>query len=107
MLCICYRELYIINNWHLHMIHVLLQDTEQMAVYHHGNFVGLFEIGSTEMMRAVGIAYKKMESLVLLLPVVDMNIHYHRPARYDECLAIYTKLTTYSAVRLEFSYEVR
>jgi len=95
------------HTWHQHLIRVLYQDTDQMAVAHHGNYVGWFEIGRTEMMRAVGIAYKKMESLGLLLPVVDMNIHYHRPARYDECLAIYTKITTYSAVRLEFSYEVR
>lgn len=95
------------HTWHQHPIRVLYQDTDQMAVAHHGNYVGWFEIGRTEMMRDVGIAYKKMESLGLLLPVVDMNIQYRRPARYDESLIIFTKIATFSAVRLQFEYEIR
>lgn len=89
------------------MLRVHYQDTDQMGVVHHANYVSWFEIGRTEMMRDTGFAYSKIEELGLLLPVLDLNITYQKPAHYDDYLAIYTKVTTYSAVRLEFAYEVR
>lgn len=95
------------NQWHQHMLRVHYQDTDQMGVVHHANYVGWFEIGRTEMMRNTGIAYSEMEKLGLLLPVVDIDIQYRRPARYDESITIFTNIVSFSAVRLEFEYEVR
>lgn len=95
------------NTWHQHMLRVHYQDTDQMGVVHHANYVGWLEIGRTEMMRDAGIAYREMEELGLLLPVVDMSIQYRRPARYDETITVFTKMTNFSAVRLQFEYEVR
>src|SRR5690625_411602 len=48
-----------------------------------------------------------MEKLGLLLPVVNIDIQYRRPARYDEMISIFTNIISFSAVRLEFEYEVR
>lgn len=95
------------NQWHQHELRVHYQDTDQMGVVHHANYVGWFEIGRTEMMRSTGIAYSEMENLGLLLPVVSMDIQYRRPARYDETVSIFTNIINFSAVRLEFEYEVR
>ena len=95
------------NTWHQHILRVHYQDTDQMAVAHHANYVGWLEIGRTEMMRSAGIAYSDMEKLGLLLPVVDMSIQYRRPAHYDDSLVVFTRVASFSAVRLEFEYEVR
>lgn len=95
------------NQWHQHQLRVHYQDTDQMGVVHHANYVGWFEIGRTEMMRSVGIAYSDMEKSGLLLPVVNIDIQYRRPARYDEMVSIFTNIMSFSAVRLEFEYEVR
>lgn len=95
------------NQWHQHKIRVHYQDTDQMGVVHHANYVGWLEIGRTEMMRNAGIAYSDMEELGLLLPVVNIDIQYRRPARYDELISIFTNILSFSAVRLEFEYEVR
>lgn len=95
------------NRWHQHMLRVHYQDTDQMGVAHHANYVGWFEIGRTEMMRSVGVAYSKMESLGLLLPVVNIDIQYRSPAHYDETIVVFTKITSFSAVRLQFEYEIR
>src|SRR5690625_7767515 len=48
-----------------------------------------------------------MEKLGLLLPVVNIDIQYRRPARYDEMVSIFTNIISFSAVRLEFEYEIR
>lgn len=94
------------NQWHQHHLRVHYKETDQMGVVHHANYVSWFEIGRTEKMREIGIAYREMEELGLLLPVLDLDIKYHKPARYDNCVAIYTQLTDITPVRMQFDYEV-
>lgn len=93
--------------WHQENMRVQYKDTDQMGIVHHGNYIIWFEVGRTEWMRHYGIAYRKMEDSGLLLPVIDVNIHYEKSARFDDCIAIFTKIANYSPVRLEFAYEAR
>lgn len=93
--------------WDRHIKRVHYQETDQMGVVHHANYVNWFEIARTEWMRAKGIAYKEIEKLGLMLPVLEVNVKYHQSAFYDEQVAIYTKIQRMSPVRLVFYYEVR
>ncbi|MFC4024426.1 acyl-CoA thioesterase [Oceanobacillus longus] len=95
------------NTWHQQIMRVQYKDTDQMGVVHHANYVSLFEVGRTEWMRNAGFAYSKMESMGLLLPVVDLNLNYLKPGRYDDVIAIFTKVSQFSKVRLQFDYEAR
>lgn len=95
------------TKWHVHHKRVHYQETDQMGVVHHANYISWFEIGRTEAMRAAGIRYKDMEQLGLLLPVLDVEVKYHHPACYDDLVAIYTNLSYYTPVRMEFTYEIR
>lgn len=90
-----------------HTIRVPYKDTDQMGVVHHANYINWFEMARTEMMRHDGIAYKEMEQLGLLLPVLDIQVEYRSPAYYDDVVAIATKITSFSVARLQFSYEIR
>jgi acyl-CoA thioester hydrolase len=42
----------------------------------------------------------------VVLPVIEAQCHYRRPARYDEEMEIRTAARILSPVRVEFSYEV-
>lgn len=95
------------NLWHQHLLRVHYKATDQMGVVHHANYISWFEMGRTEMMRHLGIAYREMEELGLLLPVLDVKVKYHKPAHYDDCVAVYTTLEEFSPIRLTFNYEVR
>ncbi len=55
----------------------------------------------------MGIADSAMEKLGLLLPVFDLEVTYAKLARYDDCVGIYTMLTRFKAIRLEFEHKVR
>lgn len=81
-------------------------ETDQMGVVHHSNYVKWFERGRTELMRQVGISYRQMENMGLLLPVLKVDVNYHAPALYDDWVAIFTKVENYSPVRLEFAYKI-
>lgn len=95
------------NTWDQQILRVHYKDTDQMGVAHHANYISWFEVGRTEWMRNADIAYSEMESLGFLLPVVDMTVQYRKPAQYDDIIAVFTKITDVSAVRLRFNYEVR
>lgn len=93
--------------WHQHKMRVQYKDTDRMGVVHHGNYITWFEVGRTEWMRHYGMNYYKMEEQGLLLPVLHAEVDYKKSAHFDDCVVIYSKVATYSPVRLEFHYEAR
>ncbi|SDX19568.1 thioesterase family protein [Paenibacillus sp. CF384] len=93
--------------WHLHPLRVRYQETDQMGVVFHGNYVTWFEIGRTELVRALGMTYETVEKQGLLLPVVDLDCSYVSPARYDNNVIICTRLEQFSPIRVSFRSEIR
>jgi acyl-CoA thioester hydrolase len=58
-------------------------------------------------MRHYRMAYNVMEDSGLLLPVIDVNVNYKKSAKFDDCVAVFTSVASFSPVRLEFQYEAR
>lgn len=81
--------------------------TDQMGVVYYGNYLELFEIGRTELLRATGLTYRQMETDGFFLPVVHAAADYLAPARYDDELEICTWIGRLSRIRLDFRYEIR
>ena len=73
-------------------IRVRYADADPMNVVYYGNYAQYFEVGRVESLRALGISYKVIEDLGIMLPVVELNVKYLRPARYDDLLTITTQL---------------
>jgi acyl-CoA thioester hydrolase len=96
-----------IQGWTQHELRVRYQETDQMGVVYHTNYLNWFEIGRTEWIRAMGITYKELERRGLLLPLTDAEIKFSLPARYDDQVTIYTKMSEYSNVRVKFCSEIR
>ncbi|RJX41855.1 acyl-CoA thioesterase [Paenibacillus pinisoli] len=95
------------GTWRLYPIRVRYQETDQMGVVFHGNYVTWFEVGRTEWIRAAGYDYKTIESKGLLLPVVDLQCTYVAPARYDDLVVVCTRIAGSSPLRVEFQSQVR
>ena len=87
-------------------VRVRYGETDQMGVVYHGNYAQYFEIGRVEWLRNLGVSYKKMEEMGVMLPVVSLSMNYKKPARYDELLTVKTIFKSQSAVRIEFDYEI-
>jgi acyl-CoA thioester hydrolase len=86
---------------------VRYQETDGMGVVYHANYINWFEIGRTELIRDRGYPYRSIEERGLYLPVVDLECKFHRPARYDDLIAIYTRVAAYNALTLEFESQIR
>jgi acyl-CoA thioester hydrolase len=88
-------------------IRVIYGDTDQMGVVYYANYLRFFEIGRNEYLRAHGVRYRELEAQhQLFLPVVDAQVSYKNPARYDDLLTLETLVTRVGRASVRFEYRV-
>ena len=87
-------------------IRVRYSETDAMGFLHHSNYFSYFEIGRTELFRAQGGDYRKMEEDGLFFVVAKVSCRFHSPARYDDLLTLRTKLAKVSLAKLQHQYEL-
>jgi acyl-CoA thioester hydrolase len=87
-------------------IRVRYQEADPMGLLHHANYFAYFEIGRTELLRASGGNYRKMEEEGLLVVVVRAECRFHRPARYDDLLRLRTTVLRIGPAKIEHEYRL-
>lgn len=93
--------------YHEAKVRVRYAETDQMGVVYHGNYFVWFEVGRVELMRALGVEYKKMEKEDdCHIVVADAHCRYQHPARYDDELRVRTRITESKNRLLKFTYEL-
>ncbi|MFT9848309.1 acyl-CoA thioesterase [Aneurinibacillus sp. REN35] len=93
------------GKWFETTVRVRYQETDQMQVAYHANYLIWFEVGRTEMIRQMGFSYRRFEDLGFMLPVTEANVKYKKSARYDDEIMIRTKVIHCEGVRLQLGYE--
>jgi acyl-CoA thioester hydrolase len=86
-------------NSHTTQIRVRYSETDAMGFLHHSNYLCYFEIGRTELFRAQGGSYRRMEELGLYFVVAKIDVRFRRPARYDDLLTLKTEISSVSLLR--------
>lgn len=87
-------------------IRVRYSETDAMGFLHHGNYPTYFEQARTELFRVNGGDYRSMEEQGMFFVVVEMNIKFRKPARYDDVLDVHVALEKVSAAKLTHTYRV-
>ena len=88
-------------------VRVRYAETDQMGVVYHANYLVWFEVGRVELMRALGVEYKRMEiEDDCQIVVADARCRYHHPARYDEVLRVRTRIAESKNRVIRFGYEL-
>lgn len=82
-------------------------DVDKMGIVYNGNYLRLFEIGRTELMRHIGIPYTEVEKMGYLLPLVEAKVQWKGSAKYDDLVEI---RTTFNPEKINstirFDYEI-
>jgi acyl-CoA thioester hydrolase len=81
-------------------------ETDQMGYAHHATAVLWFELGRVCWLRHHGLSYRELEAGGVLLPVVEMTLKYHTPGRFEDQLAIQTRLIELGKTRVTFENRV-
>lgn len=95
------------GRWHSHLIRVRYGETDRMGVVYHPNYATWFEIGRTELIRERGLPYSRIEELGLYLPVIELESKFRLPARYDDRIAIYTRIVSFNHLTVHFESQIR
>jgi acyl-CoA thioester hydrolase len=85
-------------------VRVRYGETDQMGYCYYGNYAQYLEIGRVEALRSIGIRYKDLENDGVMLPVLDFQIKYISPAKYDDLLTIETTIEEVTGSRIFFTY---
>ena len=73
-------------------IRVRYAETDQLNVVYYGNYAQYFEVARAESIRNLGFTYRELEATGIIMPVVEMQTKFLRPAHYDDLLTIKTIL---------------
>lgn len=93
-------------DWHSTQVRVRYSETDAMGLLHHSNYICLFEVARTELLRAQGGDYREIEERGYFLVVVNVECHYRRPARFDDVLDVRSRLARWTPAKLEHEYEI-
>src|SRR5436190_2062515 len=85
---------------------VIYGDTDQMGVVYYANYLRYFEVGRCEWLRARGCDYRGFEQRGLFLPVVEAQLRYRAPARYDDLVEIDATPIDARAATVKFVYRL-
>jgi acyl-CoA thioester hydrolase len=88
-------------------VRVRYAETDQMGVVYHSNFFLYYEVSRAESIRQLGYTYADMEKMGVIMPVVEVQSRFLRPALYDDLLTIKTILKELPVHhKIEFHHEV-
>ncbi|MFN3404233.1 MAG: acyl-CoA thioesterase [Cytophagaceae bacterium] len=86
-------------------VRVRYAETDKMGYVYYGNYATYYEVARVEMMRALGLSYKKLEDSGVMMPVLEYKIKYIKPAFYDDLLTIKIFIKEKPGVKIKFDYE--
>ncbi len=88
-------------------IEVRYAETDMMGIVYHANYLPWLEIGRTNLLKELNLPYKELEEAGKFLPVLEINVKYLKPAKYDDRIEILTTMKDKPLARIHMEYEVK
>jgi acyl-CoA thioester hydrolase len=89
-------------------VRVYWEDTDAGGVVYHASYVRYLERGRSEWLRAQGWSQAQLaEEQKVLFSVVELQVHYHRPARLDDLLEVVTHPRIAGGASLAFDQQLQ
>lgn len=87
-------------------IRVRYGETDQMRYVYYGNYAMYYEVARVESLRQLGLTYKELEAMGVIMPVLENHSEFLSPAVYDELLKVVVTIPEKPSVRIRFQYEL-
>jgi acyl-CoA thioester hydrolase len=87
-------------------IRVRYGETDQMGYVYYGVYAMYYEVARVESLRQLGLTYREIEAMGVIMPVLENKSKYLAPGRYDELLTIVTTVREKPGVKIRFEYEI-
>lgn len=87
-------------------IRVRYGETDQMGYVYYGNYAMYYEVARVESLRRLGLTYKELEAMGVMMPVLENHSKFLSAALYDDNLKIVTTIREKPGVRIKFEYDI-
>lgn len=91
---------------HTSTLRVRYSETDQMGTFYNSRALEWFECGRTELLRAAGLPYSRLEEKGFFLPVIEAYVKYSGRARYDDLLTLKTTMFLEGRARVKMQVEI-
>lgn len=81
-------------------------ETDQMGIVHHSNYIRWLEESRIDFLSQLGMEYKDLEEMGILIPVLSVSCNYKKPVFYNETICVPVKLTEFKGVTFTFEYDI-
>jgi|ERR1700683_1215023 acyl-CoA thioester hydrolase len=87
------------------LVKVRYAETDQMGVAYYANYLVWFEVGRSQYCNDRGFSYRDLERETgLYMMVAEAKCRYVTPARYEDDLAVKTRVTQITRLTIRFGY---
>jgi len=83
---------------------VRFAETDAAGIAHHSAFLVWFETARVAYLAEFAGGYQALRDTGVESPVVEMNVRYHSPARFDERLRVHARCRDLKGARFRFEY---
>ena len=87
-------------------IRVWCKHTDQVGICHLSMYICYYEAARSEMLRALGMSFAEVEKRGIMMPILEVQSKYRKPAYYDELLTVRIILRELPTTRINFFYEI-
>lgn len=77
-----------------------------MQYVYYGNYAMYYEVARVESLRQLGLTYRELEAMGIIMPVLENHSEFLAPAVYDELLRVVVTIPEKPSVRIRFRYEI-
>ena len=71
-------------------------ETDRMGIVHHSNYIRFFEEARIDYLKKIGLDYKKVEDMGLIMPVLGVECKYIKPLHFGDKAIISSRLVKYN-----------
>ena len=95
------------SDYHFHhTLRVRFAETDLQGIVFNGNFLMYYDVAWTEYFRALGLDYQKLLEMDADMVLAKTTIEYKAPARFDELLEVYARVSKIGNTSLVFDFAI-
>ena len=93
-------------NYTTNKIKVRYNETDQMGIVHHSNYLKFFEFARIEWLEKLKMPYQEIERNNIILPVVNCELKFLKPLFFGDSFIVEVHCSKKPTSSIEFSYEI-
>ncbi|MCQ2286542.1 MAG: acyl-CoA thioesterase [Bacteroidales bacterium] len=82
-------------------------ECDPMGITHHSNYVRFMEEARVDFLDQLGYGFEKMVADGVVSPVLNINVKYVKPSKFQDEIAIDVSLEKMSALKYKFHYVMK